>query len=792
MNNRVANWLWIGLALAFVLVVGCSYDGAELGEVECDELTGCEPGAECIEGYCVHTGGSPITDTGGDADLDAEFEEDTDVEGEPDTEIECDPGESPCDGVCVDLLTDPRHCSSCGNECNVSGLGTAQCVDGDCEVDCGDYDECEGECIDTSNDPGHCGECGDSCPLQHVCEDGECADACSEGTTNCDGSCVNTDSNPVYCGGCDGQCSFPSDADPICEAGHCGFECKSESDKPCGDQCIDSSSPLVDCSGDCADLQADDDHCGSCDNECSSDESCSDGLCCEGETINCGGACTDTDSSVDHCGGCGDECDDYPDHSEPECDDGTCSFECIQGYDECSGACIDYDSNLDHCGGCGDECEPPSGATAICDGGTCDFECNADLKKCDGECIDAEDVCGDCDPSHDGDFGGGLGTELEPFTICTVDHLNEIGEGGTDYLEDYFLLTEDVDLGGDSLSIIGSEDDHFQGRFDGGGNEISELVIDLPDEDYVGLFRALGADAEIIDLNLSDIDISGNITVGGLAGLNHGLIEGVEVGGDLVEGSSFVGGLVGSNFGVIKNAHSRVDDITVDENDVGGLVGLNGGRIEDSGAVSEVDGGGEVAGGLAGQNNGEIVRSWATGDVSGELFVGGLVGFMAPDGEITESTASGTVDGNREVGGLVGQSNGDIIDCYATGAVDADESSGGLVGHLYLPNNGDEGAVIHSYSMGSVAGDAGDIGGLIGEIDTHQHATAEIDDAYWDIETSGQTDSADGQGLETDQFSDAASDFDDHFGDWDFDTVWELSDAVDGENERPVLQWQNL
>ncbi len=67
---------------------------------------------------------------------------------------------------------------------------------------------------------------------------------------------------------------------------------------------------------------------------------------------------------------------------------------------------------------------------------------------------------------------------------------------------------------------------------------------------------------------------------------------------------------------------------------------------------------------------------------------------------------------------------------------------------------------------------------------------AKIDGVFWDRTTAGVSDAVgmfgDDDGitaLETGEFSD-----DSRF-DWDFDDVWTIGEAPDGEG-RPVLQWQ--
>lgn len=82
-------------------------------------------------------------------------------------------------GICVDLDSDPDHCGECDSECATDIDGAeAECVDGDCQVECTDDSEtiCEnyGTCADLQSDDQHCNGCGNSCPGPHDCIDGEC------------------------------------------------------------------------------------------------------------------------------------------------------------------------------------------------------------------------------------------------------------------------------------------------------------------------------------------------------------------------------------------------------------------------------------------------------------------------------------------------------------------------------------------------------------------------------------------------------------------------------------------
>jgi hypothetical protein len=131
---------------------------------------------------------------------------------------------------------------------------------------------------------------------------------------------------------------------------------------------------------------------------------------------------------------------------------------------------------------------------------------------------------------------------------------------------------------------------------------------------------------------------------------------------------------------------------------------------------------------------------------------------------------------------------GSLIDCYSTGAAHGDGwvSVGGLVG-----SNSNGGTVDRCYCTGSVsntpweAGSQPPIGGLVGGNYGH------IGSSFWDIETSGQTSSASGMGVTTDEMKTASTFLD---AGWDFvgETANGTEDIwwIDEGKGYPRLYWE--
>ena len=131
-------------------------------------------------------------------------------------------------------------------------------------------------------------------------------------------------------------------------------------------------------------------------------------------------------------------------------------------------------------------------------------------------------------------------------------------------------------------------------------------------------------------------------------------------------------------------------------------------------------------------------------DVQGGTYTGGLVGSNGL--VIVACSVTGVVSGGGSVGGLVGNNfSGLVIASYSAASVADGSNTGGLVGSNFV------GRIIASYSIGSVSDYDGvggfvEVGGLVGS-NFADRGTAR--DSYWNTQTSGQSESAGGQGKTT-------------------------------------------
>lgn len=241
--------------------------------------------------------------------------------------------------------------------------------------------------------------------------------------------------------------------------------------------------------------------------------------------------------------------------------------------------------------------------------------------------------------------GSGSGSSESPYIIGTCIQLQEM----EDDLDARYKLGADIDCSetstwnsGSGFDPVGEYADSFSGNFDGAGHIISNLFINRPTTDYVGLFGYVDEESTIESVGLENVDITGRHYTGALMGSNYGTVQNSYSEGTIVSPGGSTGGLAGWNGinAVIKNSYSTADVESDGEyvsmfGYIGGLSGVNdaGALIENSYAAGTVSGSfGEEygnAGGLTGWNSGTVQNSFATGTTTvfgDNSYLGGLIG----------------------------------------------------------------------------------------------------------------------------------------------------------------------
>ncbi|MDP9056871.1 MAG: hypothetical protein M3N34_06010, partial [Pseudomonadota bacterium] len=313
-----------------------------------------------------------------------------------------------------------------------------------------------------------------------------------------------------------------------------------------------------------------------------------------------------------------------------------------------------------------------------------------------------------------------------------VDNINQLQLVGS-YLSQNFALGKNIDASatqgwnnGAGFVPIGSPGNAFTGNFDGLNHTITNLYINRPTTNGVGLFGEVDTSANNATLRntgLVNETVIGQTNVGGFIGSGglspssgaQVLVNNVFISGS-ISGEQAVGGLVGDTsnpfrpWGTISNSHS------------------------DASVVATL----REAGGLVGTGNGlSLNHDFATGNVSAPNgYVGGLVGNSGGESSIADVYATGTVtagNGSSYVGGLIGSlgPSSTVEKAYATGAVTVGTGSyavGGLVGFISTPVLVDE-----SWASGNVtAPGSSSVGGFAGE------NVGTITNSYWDSYSTGQ------------------------------------------------------
>lgn len=272
------------------------------------------------------------------------------------------------------------------------------------------------------------------------------------------------------------------------------------------------------------------------------------------------------------------------------------------------------------------------------------------------------------------------------------------------------------------------------------------LVLSSADADktslagrYIGGIVGVGGENHVIDRCASRGTMNGLDAMGGVVGLNEGLITNCTLSGSMGSATQdYIGGIAGLNVGgrtagAIENCTAGKNCTVTGRTAVGGIVGFNlsGGRVQNCTGSANVSGAGRV-GGIAGENGGEIVLSGAkagarrvTGSGSG---VGGVIGVNTADGTLraADDSAQGdviaadselTVRGGSKVGGIAGINRGTLGgasgSCLTSQAAEVRAESG-LAGGIAGAQEGAAARLCFAKNLGRVTANTGAAGGIVG------------------------------------------------------------------------------
>lgn len=290
-------------------------------------------------------------------------------------------------------------------------------------------------------------------------------------------------------------------------------------------------------------------------------------------------------------------------------------------------------------------------------------------------------------------FAGGTGTEEDPYQIATPAQLAKLAQDVNNeitYEGKYFVLTSDLDLGGENkvqwVPVGKGYNQAFGGIFDGKGMTISNLYVSLKEKtsDYIGLFGSTSNKSEIRNVVVDgSIDVDASL-VGGIVGYFNGVMEDCLSFVRIDAKASDIGGCAGSNYGIIRR-NMYAGKIQGSAH-CAGIAGSSRGEIEECvnlGLVTTTDlSTWTFFGGIAGSNTGKLTNSINAGSVVAVGDAGGVVGSQHFTGTISDCLNLGAVYGVGRVGAVIGAGEG-TSNLY----FDVQASSGLMTGDEYYDNN---------------------------------------------------------------------------------------------------------
>ena len=300
--------------------------------------------------------------------------------------------------------------------------------------------------------------------------------------------------------------------------------------------------------------------------------------------------------------------------------------------------------------------------------------------------------------------GSGSGTENDPYLIFYADQLTQVrnflGKSGV-----YFKLMSDIDLAdwieenspNQGWQPIGVSSSKFQGIFDGNNHTISNLNINRPSADGIGLFGYANG-ATFKNIVIDETTITGNGDVGAVCGnASSSTFSNCKVTATINAKGNTVGGIAGSASGTFNN--NKVTNTTINGIDnVGGIVGYT--------------------------QNSTFTSNDVSATIEGKNSIGGILGYSNSHCSLDNNIAKCSIVGNDNVGGLIGQSFDNAWErvvlslkkCAFYGTIKAHSSIGGIVGRYSLSRVDKPLSfeISNCYSVSDIQATGDDIGGILG------------------------------------------------------------------------------
>jgi len=343
------------------------------------------------------------------------------------------------------------------------------------------------------------------------------------------------------------------------------------------------------------------------------------------------------------------------------------------------------------------------------------------------------------------------------FSNLSIDNANITGYSGVAIL---FAYGDTVTI--NNCSISGTLSGYKAGAFSG---EATNCAFNNCDSD-VSIFSGVevgGLVATSFDSNYvrcsTNVQLECESDAGGLIGTsrNSNAFDCHSSGTIVVNANNsfgYIGGLFGrllsdSPTSYIDNCSSscNIDCTLYNTPNLGGFAGYTSSSSSASSdvinchATGNIQSNSDYVGGFIGQCHCRVERCCSTGNISGNNIVGGFLGFFTPTGNYRN-----------------------VINSYSSGNVYGIDYVGGFIG--VTPFQGYNVEIRYSYSNGLVTS-SGNVGGFCA------FSQVTIEDCYWDIDTSNQSDSSGGVGKSTYEMKIQTT-----FANWDFDALWKIEENV--------------
>ena len=236
-----------------------------------------------------------------------------------------------------------------------------------------------------------------------------------------------------------------------------------------------------------------------------------------------------------------------------------------------------------------------------------------------------------------------------------------------------FLLTQDIDLGGETFTPIAITGKYFDGYFNGQGNAISNANIKCDSGyKYIGFFGELGYQSTVKNLTLKDITVNLEslskeehkkiedcYNAGVLAGYTNNArndykdlidstISNVKIQNSTILGTSYVGGIVGQSYREIANSEVSNSEVQSLGNIVKGIKNYI------------------YIGGITGYTRAPITNSKISGLGDKEIKLNGSWQTNFNKNRLGDSQ-SGENDMHMYIGGIVGFTTNNVENCDVSG-----------------------------------------------------------------------------------------------------------------------------